>query len=354
MRGFLLLVVTLFLVFISVAQQFSAREFLFVGSLTEKKFDNYLEKKFSPRGNRVRNDTIINVYNFKPAKKKRDRDSTERSFETSHAKNYFSFTYFTSSKNEFSEIKRSLYGEGFFCGNDNDSMKSVLFQKRTITVLMTKKEDEDTIYSALFRQSELPPIDKIQYAEDLLQYTSHEYLVSVFGEKNVIKDVYYLSDKEVVRCSVLFPKSRQQAVFFWQDELNMCKPSTLIIGGNMNTGSLVNYDGLVDENVWRSKDGIYSGMSLYSLVKLNGNTFKFYGKNSSSPYMILPENNGSLDFKRNSVVLGCLNPNGSSELEKATVEVDKILQDNLGLYVFMMIFYPQNGDSKVQTELTKK
>lgn len=67
----------------------------------------------------------------------------------------------------------------------------------------------------------------------------------------------------------------------------------------------------------------------------------------------MPENNGSLDFSKNAVVLGCLNPNGSNELEKATVEADKIVHENLGLYVFMMIFYPQLPGNKRQIDLSK-
>jgi hypothetical protein len=134
----------------------------------------------------------------------------------------------------------------------------------------------------------------------------------------------------------------------------MYDPVTIIIGGNMNTGSSANYDGLIGENVWSSKDGVYSGMSLNSLIKLNGDTFKFYGKNSASPYLILPDNHGSLNFKKNAVILGCLNPNGSNELGKPTVDAEKILNDNLGIYVFMMIFYPQSNDNKAQPDLSKK
>ena len=354
MRGFLLFVIALPVFLELPAQQFSAKEFLLASSLTEKKFDNYLSKRFSPCGNKYKNDTIINIYNIRPDKKKKHTDSIKRRFETYEAKDYFSFAFFTSSRKEFEETKKTLYEEGFFCGSDSAAASSALFQKKNISVLINKKEQDDTLYSFLYRQSNLPAPDKIKFADDLLQFNSHEFLVSVFGEKNVIKDVYYLSEKEFVKCSVLFPRTSRQAVFFWQDVLNMTQPTTIIIGGNMNTGSSANYDGLIGENVWSSKDGIYSGMSLNSLIKLNGNTFKFYGKNSTSPYLILPENNGLLDFKINAVVLGCLNPSGSDELEKTTVEADKILHDNLGLYVFMMIFYPQAGEEKRQADLSRK
>jgi len=350
MRGFLLFVFTLLSFFIS-AQQFSAKEFLFSSSFTEKKFENYISKKFSPCGKRSKDDTIIHVYSLKVDKKKGTHDSTIRTIETNRAKDHFSFTFFTSSKKDFDETKNALQKEGFFCGNENT--EPVLFQNKNISVLVSKKEAEDTLYSFRFRQADLPTPDKIKYADDLLQFYSHEYLVAVFGEKNVIRDVYYFSEKDFMKCSVLFPRTNRQAVFLWEDQMNMCKPVTITVGGNMNTGSSANYDGLIGENVWTSKDGVYSGMSLNSLIKLNGSTFKFYGKNSTSPFMILPDNSGSLDFRKNAVVLGCLNPGGSHELENTTVDADKILNDNLGLYVFMMIFYPQSPENKRQLDLSK-
>lgn len=353
MRGFLLFVIGLLTFSTALAQHFSAKDFLFASSLNGKKFDNYIDKKFWLSGNRIKNDTIINIYTQKTIKRKKDKDSVVRKIETYHAKDYFSLAFFTSSKKEFEENKKALYSEGFFCPRDDDSIRSLLFQKKHLSVVIKKHEAEDTSYSFLIEQADLPSPEKIQYADDLLGFHSHEYLVSVYGAKNVIKDVYYFSEKDFMKCSVLFPRTSRQAVFLWEDELHMRKLSTIIVGGNMSTGSSANYDGLINENVWHSKNGVYSGMSLNSLIKLNGNTFKFYGKNSTSPYMIMPEKNGSLDFSKNAVILGCLNPSGSNELEKTTVEADKILHDNLGLYVFMMIFYPQSAGNKRQFDLSK-
>lgn len=354
MRGFLLFVFTTFSVFVLPAQQFSAKEFLLASSLTEKKFQNYIGKRFSSRGNIVKNDTVVHIYSQKAEKKKKNPDSVIRTLKTYQAKDYFSFAFFTSSKREFEENKKALYDEGFFCARDHDSIQTLFFQKKNISVFVSKQEkEEDTVYSVFFEQADLPAPEEIKYADDLLQFYSHEYLLSVFGERNVIKDVYYFSEKEFMKCSVLFPRTNRQAVFLWEDELNLCKPATIIIGGNMKTGSSADYDGLIYENLWSSKDGVYSGMSLNSLMRLNGNTFKFYGKNSTSPYLVLPDNTGSLDFKKNAVVLGCLNPNGSHELEKTTVDAEKILDDNLGIYVFMMIFYPQSEENKKQLAFLK-
>jgi hypothetical protein len=246
---------------------------------------------------------------------------------------------------EFKENLKELKEAGFFCGNEKDTT-GILFQKKKTTVLanMIRKKDDDTLYSLVINQQVLPLPDSIQFAEDLLQFYSHEYLVGVFGEKNVIRDIYYFSDKEVAKCSVLFPKTSRQAVFIWEDNVNLRKPAYLIIGGNMNAGTISNYDGIISENVWNSKDGIYSGMSLNSLIRLNGSSFKFYGKNSESPYMIVPEKTGTINFKTNRVVLGCLNPSGSRLLNNATIGADEILSDNLGIYVYMMMILPSKDN----------
>ena len=109
-------------------------------------------------------------------------------------------------KDEFTESLSSLKENGFFCGNENDTV-AALYQRKNVTVLasLIKGAEGDTLYSLFFQQKELPLPETIQIAEDLQQFYSHEYLVSVFGEKHVIKDLYYFSEKEFSKCSVLFP-----------------------------------------------------------------------------------------------------------------------------------------------------
>lgn len=326
------------------SQEFSAKDFLFASSVPSKKLESYLTKNhFLPGGSKIQDGSQVNIYRYlKPQKGKKRKDTLHinRTIEILRTKNNFSFTYITSLKKEFDESLLELKESGFFCGNEKDTT-GILFQRKNITVLAsTLKETDDTLYSLVIHQQELPLPETIQFAEDLLQFYSHEYLVSFFGESNVIKDLYYFSEKDVAKCSVLFPKTSRQAVFIWEDNINLCKPAYLIIGGNMNTSTISNYDGVIGENVWNSKAGIYSGMSLNSLMRLNGNSFKFYGKNSPSPYMIVPENTGAINFKANRVVLGCLNPSGSRLLNNSTISADEILSDNLGIYVYMMMILP--------------
>jgi len=344
MRGSVLFLISFLLVCNVHSQEFSAKDFLFASSAPSKKLESYLTKNhFLPGGSKIKDGSQVNIYRYlKPQKGKKRKDTLHinRTIEILRTKNNFSFTYITSLKKEFDESLLELKESGFFCGNEKDTT-GILFQRKNITVLAsTLKETDDTLYSLVIHQQELPLPETIQFAEDLLQFYSHEYLVSFFGESNVIKDLYYFSEKDVAKCSVLFPKTSRQAVFIWEDNINLCKPAYLIIGGNMNTSTISNYDGVIGENVWNSKAGIYSGMSLNSLMRLNGNSFKFYGKNSPSPYMIVPENTGAINFKTNRVVLGCLNPSGSRLLNNSTISADEILSDNLGIYVYMMMILP--------------
>jgi hypothetical protein len=345
MRGFLLFIIAFIVVLNSAnGQRFSAKDLL-VSSFTPKKFDNYLSKrKFSSSGRRAHSDTLISFYNLKPGK--RNPDSAIRNIETYRAKEYFAFTYTTSSKDEFETLKRNLTDEGFFCGNCNAEGKEIIFQRKEISVQVNEaRTDEDTLYSFAFKQDELPSSDQVQHADDLLLFKSHENLATFFGEKNVIKDIYYFSEKEISKCSVLFPKTSRQAVFIWEDEENFCKPSYVIVGGGMRIGSAESYDGVIGENVWTLKDGIYPGMTINHLVKLNGESFRFHGSNSAYPYMVTPDNTGALSFKQNRVMLGCLNPTGSKLLNNATVNADEILSDNLGMYVLMIMVFPQPGSN---------
>ena len=350
MRGFLLFLTSFLLACNVFGQKLSVNDFLSASTLPQKKLDGFLTRnKFLSNGSRVQNDAVVYIYSLKPEKvkkKKKDTLNIQRTVEAYQTKNNSSLTYTTSVEKEFKENLKELKEAGFFCGNEKDTT-GILFQKKKTTVLanMIRKKDDDTLYSLVINQQVLPLPDSIQFAEDLLQFYSHEYLVGVFGEKNVIRDIYYFSDKEVAKCSVLFPKTSRQAVFIWEDNVNLRKPAYLIIGGNMNAGTISNYDGIISENVWNSKDGIYSGMSLNSLIRLNGSSFKFYGKNSESPYMIVPEKTGTINFKTNRVVLGCLNPSGSRLLNNATIGADEILSDNLGIYVYMMMIMPTR-DSK--------
>jgi len=184
MKGALLFLISFLIVCNLHSQQYTANDFLYASSLTSKKLESYLnKKKFLPAGSRFQNDIVINIYNLKPAKSKKKKDTLiiTRSIETFYTKNNSSFTYITSLKKEYTESLKELNNDGFFCGNENDTT-AMLFQKKNITVLanMIIERDGDTLYSLAINQQVLPLPEDIQFAEDLLKFYSHLFLVSFF------------------------------------------------------------------------------------------------------------------------------------------------------------------------------
>ncbi len=342
MRRSLLFTAFLLLCYHTYSQLLTVKEFLSVSSLSPKKFDDYISKRnFVPVGRDWQNNTLINTYSLRTKGNINDTLPIIRVIETFQSDKDFSFAFQTSSQSDYTEARKELKETGFFCNNGDDSTSFYLYQRKNISVhVNTQMNPDDTLYSFHFFCEELPPLSSIRYAEDLLHFTSHEYLVAIFGEKNVKKDLYYFSEKEIAKCSVLFPYTKRQAVFIWGDEANLCRLSNILIGGNMTTASSINYNHVIAENSWMSREGIYSGMSLSNLARLNGKDFKFYGKNSEFPLMVVPENNGKVNFKKNVVVLGCLSNNGSQLLSNDIVGTNDVLQENPGIFVLMYMLSP--------------
>lgn len=339
----LLLFIAFFLLFDNMdGQSLTIKDFLSVSSLSYQKFENYIAKKnFILAGRDWQNDTIVSTYRLKIKKLANDSIPETKIVETYRFGKNFSFAFQTTSEVDYDDARKELKEEEFFCSNESDPASFYLYQRKNILVeVNAKMEPGDTLYSFHFYYKELPPLASIRYADDLLQFTSHEYLVSVFGEKNVKKDFYYFSEKEVTKCSVLFPYTKRQAVFIWGDEANRRHLSSILIGGNMPTESSKKYDNVIAENSWVSKDGIYAGMSLNNLIRLNGSDFEFYGKNSEFPLMVVPDNMGSVNFKKNVVVLGYLSVTNSQLLNKDIVTTDDVLKENPGMFVFMFMLSP--------------
>jgi hypothetical protein len=334
------------------SQEFSARDLIPLLESSQKKFESYLNKEnFSLSETKSRHDTLINVYSWRPSKKKekekgkkKEKEENEepvRNVEIYSPTENFSFTFFTSSKKDFTDCVSLMKTKGFFCREKKSGLLQ-LFQKRNVWVQASilPQSSGDTVYSFWFNSVSLPSAKTILYADDLLRFNSHEQLTAVFGEKNVVKDIYYFSANETSKCSVLFPRTSRQAVFVWSDEENFRQPDYVLVGSNLKTAGSANFDGLIEENIWRSRQGIYSGMRLSDLIRLNGNDFKFYGVNSRSPFWVVPENTGSLDFAKVKVVLSCLNQTSSGLLKNETINAGEILDDNAGLYVFMLVLSP--------------
>ncbi|WP_460554331.1 hypothetical protein [Ferruginibacter profundus] len=341
MKRLLLFLCLLFLGQLAIAQM-AALNLSELSYVPKQKFDTYISKKgFAFVGTSYKTDTIARDFDYKRTPK--DTIPVQRTVTSFSTKEDFCLVYRTTSTDEFQKIKADIKKEGFFCNREKDSLTApfLLYQHNDVTVNISSKTiDTLTEYSFTVRKQELPKPKEISFAEDLSVFNSHEYLRFYFGEQNVKKDIYYLSDQKVGKCSVLFPNTNRQVVFLWDDEANNCNLSKIYIGGQLMAESNLQYENNIPENLWRLKSGIRPGMSLYQLRKLNDAAFNFNGGNSSNTGMVATDSTGKLDFKRESVILGCMNCTDPAFSKKKIMNSDDAIEEERILFVQTIILEP--------------
>lgn len=111
-------------------------------------------------------------------------------------------------------------------------------------------------------------LKRISIFEDLLEFTSHEYLVYYFWGQQCKKRLYYFAGTDVVNCSVLFINTKRQVIFIWLDGLNQYKIGNLLFDGDPKLKSRQETDDFVAESSWVLKRGVHVGMSLLDLRAL--------------------------------------------------------------------------------------
>ena len=345
MKRLLLFFCLLLFGYTSLAQVEAALNLTEVSYIPKQKFDSYISKKgFAFIGTSYKTDTIARDFGYRGAGKKGpDSIPVQRSVTSFSTKEDFSLVYRTTSVSEYQKIKTDIRKEGFFCNREKDSLTALflLYQHNDVTVTVTSKTiDTLTEYSFAVRKQELPKPKEISFAEDLSVFNSHEYLRYYFGEQNVKKDIYYLSEQRIGKCSVLFPNTSRQVVFLWGDEVNNCSLAKIYIGGQLMAETNLKYEDNVPENLWQLKSGVRPGMSLYRLRMLNDAAFNFNGGNSSNSGMISTDSTGKLDFKKESIILGCMNCTDAAFYKKAVINSDDAIQDERILFVHTIILDP--------------
>jgi len=347
LKQLLLLFYLVLVSYAAIGQQVTAALNITELSYTGKqKFDGYITKKsFAFIGTDYKGDTIQRNFEYKFVKgKSTDSIPFDRSVTSFSTKEDFSFTYRTTSTDEFRKIKEDIKKEGFFCNREKDSLTApfLLYQHNDVTVCISSKTiDTLTEYSFLVRKQELPKPKEISFAEDLTVFNSHEYLRYYFGEQNVKKDIYYLSEGRVGKCSVIFANTNRQVVFLWSDAVNNCGLDKIYIGGQLMAETNLQYENNIPENLWRLKSGVRPGMSLYQLRKLNDAAFNFNGGNSKNTGMVAADSTGKLDFKNECVILGCMNCSDPAFYKKTVINSDDAIQDERILFVNTIILDPK-------------
>jgi hypothetical protein len=320
------------------SQVFDLADLTGISQLPKEKFNNMLLKKgFAIAGKTESNgDTVAVLY--RPAKQKgKPADSVIRYVTRLSWHEDYSVSYNTSSYEEFASIRKQMKQKGYYCSNESDSAKIsfLLYQHADMTIAVsTKKEDSLVCYSLNAYKKEFPAFKELYYADDLLTFSSHEYLEHYFGKENVKKDVYYFVDERMMNCSVLFANSPRQLVFVWKDAVNRCGIASMLLGGQHQPADNSQEKNYVAENKWLLKSGLHAGMPLYELRMLNGENFKYHGAGSPSAGYVLTGQPGKIDFDRHTVLLSCVNCSNDQFPGPAAIDADDAIAE--GKIVFVL------------------
>jgi hypothetical protein len=334
------------------SQSITVDDLLSLTSISPKNIDAYLNKKgFVSTGKGLQDSFVGTTFienrkvkaKTKSKTKPKDTLAVIRSINLYKKGNSEYYVLHTSSKQEFLDGSSRLKKAGFLYDSSKgkDLSLQMFFQKRNLSVITNFSAEEGfPDYAFILQKKQLPDPNNIQYAEDLLLFDSHEYLVSFFGQKNVKQDVYYFTEKELKKCSVLFPNTNQQVTFIWNDEATLSKLSYILISGILPTQGAVQFSASVSQNKWTLKNGIYSNISIRELLDLNGEDFEFYGRDSEFSYMVLPESKGNIDFKKIGITLGCFDCASSSLLDQKKISVNDAIERGLAMHVIYIIIMP--------------
>ena len=274
---------------------------------------------------------------------KRNKSDTDpkRSVSITIKNNCKDYMLHTSALNEYLAGGRSLVKAGFVYDTSKDISKDtcMIFQKANMMVKMSSAlEDGIRGYCIELKVSAVP--SSIMYAEDLLQFNSHQFLASFFGTENVRRDIYYLTEKEFKRCSVLFSGTRRQAVFVWDDEFNLNTLAYIIVTNALPTEGAKSNDPLPGNNEWKLKSGVCPGMGLKDLLKINEIDFDIYGKKSELAFLVRPNEYGKIDFKRTAIMLSCPDCFDNKIFNQPVVSALDVAKANLPMRVFDIVIYP--------------
>lgn len=320
------------------AQKFHAKKLISSLFMKNEKFDEWVaDKRFYLKAAEKIGDTTVKQFVYKPeVRKKRVTDSVNRSMLKKDFGDYSILTYKTDSRQEVELIKSELTELGFYCLEAVEPREALpqVYQHNDETVLIWKTTtDNTTDYSLLFEVKAFPNPQDLFFADDLACFTSQEYLSWFFGQENIKEDIYYIGPNEINHCTVLFPNTARQIVYIWSDDVNKRNPIHLLFGGQQKLKSQQETGKFIAESSWIFKSGLKPGMTLYELRVLNEANLKFYAANAEKAGNVLVENGGKINFKRQNVILNCMNCNDGKFASKGVITADEALRDGRILFV---------------------
>ena len=324
-------------------QSFTVDNLIKLASLPSKDFDHFMNKNgYILSRSKLENNTMEADFKVK-IKRKRPYIGPARTIIVNLKDDSKYFTLHTSSLNEYIDGQQSLIKSGFFYDKQKDVTQdtSILFQRGNMLVQATALDlDGVKQYNFVLKLKKMP--SAVKFAEDLLQFDSHELLVSFFGEPNVKKDMYYFSEKELKKCSVLFSGTRYQVVFVWGDENNLNNLLYILVPHSLPTSGAEKKNPITGNNEWQFRNGIYPGMNLKELLRLNETDFNIYGNTSELAFMVKPDENGKIDFTKTAVMLSCNNCDDIRIFNQKEVSALAVARKDLPMYVSDVVIYPSH------------
>ena len=316
-------------------------------NFNQTKLETHLEKKgFNKAGYFAAGGEV-----FVKTKKEKE-DSIIRYFQIEPNEFGYDLIYTTTSQQEYTGLQSEMNASGYTRSEMKANTASALYQKKELSIkCLSQQVDSSLLYIIRANKKPIPRLKDIRFAEDLLQLDSHEYLASVFGSQNVKKDSFYFSPTEGKKCSVIFPNTSRQAIFLWNDEENLREISFIIIGEQINKSDEDINTVLLSD--WKSKQGLYCGMSLGEVEALNKEPLSFYNWRTKSAGLLAPKNKGAIDFGRLMPVFNCMNcsflfvdPNVD------VIQSNNALEENQKVYIGSFAVLPEKKpDVSNQTSL---
>lgn len=343
MKRFLLILILQNYASVVFSQSFTVEDLVKAASLPIKNINHFMNKNgYELTGSKSEDEVLEASYSIIIKKNKTYYGPKRKiDIQLSDELKYFNLT--TSSLTEYLNGRRFLIKSGFFYDTEKDISKdtAILFQKGNTSVLSTQREDSGILqYNFKLTERKIP--SAVKYAEDLLQFDSNELLASFFGNQNIKKDMYYFSEKELKKCSVLFSGTRYQVVFVWGDEKNLKDLLYILVPHSLPTAGAEKKTPVAGNNEWQFRNGIYPGMDIKELLRLNEMDFNIYGNSSELAFMVKPGENGKIDFKKTAVVLNCENCDDLKIFNQQEVSAMDIAKKNLPMYVNDVIIYPSH------------
>ncbi len=323
-------------------QSFTVHDLVNLANMKPADISNYMYKKnYVHDIDAEANDSSITSY-IQKMRGRRALVDTFKSVDLYQKKSIRYFVMHTSSAAEYSEGRQWLPKEKFVYDTKKDLAKSpvIIFEKANVVIeSLHSQKDSFTIYTFTLKEKKAP--DSVIYAEDLLQFTSKEYLTSYFGKNNVTDDLYYISDKQTKKCSVLMAGTPHQAAFIWEDE-NNCDSLAYIMLSNELPTKAGKEKGEVEGSTsnWKYRCGIRWGMTLKDMLRLNQMDFSIYGNKSDYYMMVKPETTGNINFTKMGIMMNCSDCESNEIFNQDELSALEAAKAQLPLKVVDIILYP--------------